>query len=112
MAQAKQFPKLPAKQFAVALCSKNVWGVIFSDGKQEIEFEDGSVSECYTGFACRGTVIAGWGHKTGETIIKKEGDLWASRDPHVVAYLEGINPDQPIEDILMLARHRLSALNL
>lgn len=112
MAQVKDFPKLEVKRFAIALCSRGVWGVITSESPKEIEFKDGSKSLCHTGFACRGTVIAGWGVNEGKTIIKRQGDSWASRAPHVIGYLEGINPNQPIEEILEYARRKLTAVNL
>lgn len=111
MAQAKNMPNLPVKKYALALCSKNVWGVVTCDEPKEIVFADGSKSVCHTGIACRGTVIAGWGALEGTTVIKKEGDLWASRNPHVVAHLgdmEGFTMDE----ILVFARHKLSAMNL
>jgi hypothetical protein len=117
MAQAKNLPNLPVKKFALALCSKNVWGVITSDQPKEITFGDGSTSTCHTGFACRGTVIAGWGEKEGTTVIKQEGDLWASRNPHVVAYLgdfDGADLSDPLvlAEILAYGRHKLSCMNL
>lgn len=111
MAQAKNLPSLPVKKYALALCSKNVWGVVTCDEPKEITFGDGSISVCHTGIACRGTIIAGWGNMEGTTVIKKEGDLWASRNPHVVAHLgdmEGFTMDE----ILAFARHKLSAMNL
>lgn len=112
MAQAKNFPRLEPKKYAIALCSRNVWGVITSDGKRDIEFADGSSSSCYTGFACRGTVLAGWGIHEGKTFVKEQGEPWASRNPHVVAYLYEMSDDTPIEDILEFARSKLSAMNL
>lgn len=117
MAQAKNLTNLPVKKFALALCSKNVWGVITSDEPKAITFADGSTSTCHTGFACRGTVIAGWGSQEGTTIIKKEGDLWASRNPHVVAYLgdfdgADINDPKVLAEILNYGRRKLACMNL
>lgn len=111
MAQVKNITSLPVKKYALALCSKNVWGVVMSDAPKEITFADGTSSTCHTGFACRGTVIAGWGAQEGTTVIKKEGDLWASRNPHVVAYLGDLDGFE-LDEILQFARHKLSAMNL
>lgn len=112
MAQAKNFPKLEAKQFAIALCSVGVWGIITSEKPEELTFKDGSKSVCHTGFTCRDTVVAGFGMYEGKTFIKKKGDSWASKKPQVVAYLYCVNPDTPIEDLIEYARRKLSALNL
>lgn len=111
MAQVKNIPSLPVKKYALALCSKNVWGVIMSEEPKEITFTDGSSSVCHTGFACRGTVVAGWGALEGTTVVKKEGDLWASRNPHVVAHLGDLDGFE-LDEVLAFARHKLSAMNL
>lgn len=111
MAQIKNFPKLAPKKYAVALCSRNVWGVIMVDEKQTIHFEDGSSSDCWTGFACRQTVIAGWGIHKGKTFIKEVGDRWASREPHVIAYLDGVEK-MSLKEILNLAARTVAIRNL
>lgn len=110
MATIENFPKLPAKKFAIALCSRNVWGVIMSDSKEAIQFSDGT-SECWKGFACRSTVVAGWGEGAGKVFQKDVGDLWASRNPHVVAYIDGME-NASLKEILAAARRKLSCMNL
>ncbi len=110
MAKVTDFPRLEAKKYAVALCSKNVWGVIMVDEKQDIQFPD-AVSSVWTGYACRSTVVAGWGVYEGKTFMKDVGDLWASRDPHVIAYLDGVE-NMNLKEILALARNALAVRNL
>lgn len=56
--------------------------------------------------------LAGWGIHEGKTFVKEQGEPWASRNPHVVAYLHEMSDDTPIEDILEFARSKLSAMNL
>ena len=53
----------------------------------------------------------------GTTFIKKEGDLWASRNPHVVAYLgdfdgADLNDPKVLAEILNYGRRKLACMNL
>ena len=111
MAKVTDYPTLQPKKYAVALCSRNVWGVIMVDEKQEIKFDDGSSSECWTGIACRSTVVPGWGIHEGKTFVKDIGDRWASKNPHVIAQLEGVD-GMPLKEILAMARRAIAVRNL
>lgn len=110
MAQVSQFTSLQPKKYAVALCSRNVWGVIMVDEPKEIQFSDGT-STCWTGFACRSTVVPGWGKTEGQSVVKDVGDTWASRNPQVIAYLDGME-NKSLKEVLAAARSVLSARNL
>ena len=74
-------PALLPRKGAIAFCSIGKLGLITSDGPHEITYSDGNKGLSWTGIQLT--------NKHPDTPV---GSPWASRTPHVVGYIDDIQP--------------------
>lgn len=74
----------------IALCGIQALGLVTSDGRETVEYEDGETAEAYTGIHLESRPKKGI----------ERGDRWSSREPYIVTTVEGIK-DYALANLIM-----------
>lgn len=75
---------------AVARCSLGRLGVITSDSMVEVTYGDGKKGFSWVGIQLTDGEVNGVGGHEGRIIKQKVGDVWMSRTPNVICYVDDI----------------------
>lgn len=86
MEQNKSHPK----RGAIAKCSLGRIGLITSESPVPVTYNDGNKGTSWVGIQLTDGEVEGVGGDTGKIIKQKIGDVWMSREPKVICYIDDI----------------------